>query len=145
MATYTIERATYPPQKELAKFLDDQLPVLFERFGQPYEKEKFDLKLMCEKGLFLYCIRNRRVTGIHISFLYPSVMNANFRVLSQQVFYVKPGSGRTAYHLFKNFIDIGKLEANHIITMLTSFSNIKPESLEKFGFKELETLYRLEV
>jgi hypothetical protein len=52
---------------------------------------------------------------------------------------------KAAYLLFKDFIDFGKSNANHIITMICKITNIKPESLLKLGFTEMETLYRLEI
>ena len=45
----------------------------------------------------------------------------------------------------KALFAFGDCEADHIITMLTSRTNIKPCTLESKGFKMLEVLYRLEV
>ena len=101
--------------------------------------------MFAERAIFLICRRDGEVRGTMIAFLTKSPFDPSIKILQQQHFYVKPDSGRTAYHLFKKFIDIGKTEANHIITMLTSQTNIKPETLERLGFKEMETLYRMEV
>ena len=141
---YTIKRyRNYT--KELAIFLHEHIPKISKKFGDKFDHTNRDDFRLFEKGIFLVCERDGEIQGIHISFLLHSVFDHNTRILQQQLFYCKEGSGRAAYHLFKKFIDIGKQEANHIITMLTSQTNIKPETLRKMGFNELETLYRLEV
>jgi len=144
MTAYTIERHNVPT-KELEDFVRAEGPELYKRFGQTFSFDSMDLKVMMDRGLFLVCKRNGEIRGWMIAFLTKSPLDTNIKILQQQSFFVIPDSGRTAYHLFKKFIDIGKEEADHIITMLTSQTNIKPETLNKLGFKELETLYRLEV
>lgn len=144
MTTYTVKRYE-DYTKELAVFLGNEIPKISKLFDNKFDwKNRDDFRLF-RKGIFLVCERDEEIVGIHISFLVKSVFDENTRILQQQLFYCKEGSGRAAYYLFKKFIDIGKQEANHIITMLTSQTNIKPETLRKMGFKELETLYRLEV
>ena len=100
---------------------------------------------MIEMGIFLIGRKHGKICGFHVSWLNNSSLDVRIKILQQQIFYVKPDSGRMAYHLFKKFIDIGKSEANHIITMLTIHSNIKPETLKSWGFTEMETLYRMEI
>jgi hypothetical protein len=94
---------------------------------------------------FYICRRDGEVTGHLICYVFTSPLDVKVKILYQLAFYAKPDSGRTAWHLFQKFIDIGKKEANHIITMLTSQTNIKPSTLKNLGFEEVETLYRLEV
>ena len=142
---YTIERIKLPIPKDVELFLEQEVPKISKMF-----KDKFNFKnrndfILFDKAVFLVGKRNGEVTGIFVAFLYPSVFDSETKMLQQQLFYVKPDSGRTAFHLFKKFIDIGRLEADHIITTLTSQTNIKPETLEKMGFEKLETLYRMEV
>lgn len=144
MITYIIERHN-SPTKELCDFIVAEAPELNKRFGSKFNYKRCDLNYMTERGIFLVCKRDGEIRGWLIAFKTKSVFDTDVTILQQQSLFVKPDSGRTAYHLFKKFIDIGKEEADHIITMLTSQTNIKPESLEKLGFKELETLYRLEV
>ena len=144
MTTYTIKRyKNYT--KELAVFLGEHIPKISKLYDDKFDHRNRDDFMLFDKGIFLVCERDGEIVGIHISFLSRSVFDDNTKILRQQLFYVKPGSGRAAYHLFKKFIDIGRHEANHIITMLTSHTNIKPETLSRWGFKELETLYGLEV
>lgn len=142
--TYTIKKAeslTY----DLGLFLAEEVPKLSRLYGSKFNYFNCDIDKLIDKGYFYYCERDGEITGIHVSYLGSSPFDPERKILRQLLFYVKPNSGRTAYHLFKNFIDIGKQNANHIITMLTSHTNIKPETLHKFGFGELETLYRMEV
>lgn len=143
MKTYTIERQT-EYDGDFVNFLLEEVPNISNMFGNKFDFVNAKLDQMLEKGVLLVCKINGKIVGVHLSYLIESVFDKNCRILQQQLFYVKPGSGRAAYYLFKKFIDIGKQEANHIITMLTSQTNIKPQTLEKIGFKELETLYRME-
>lgn len=141
---YHVERIqTY--EKDLKDFLIEETPKISEMFGNTFNPERAALGVMIEKGIFLVGRRNGEIKGIHISWLTSSALDINVKILQQQLFYVKPDSGRMAYYLFNKFIDIGKSEANHIITMLTRNTNIKPTTLQNLGFKELEVLYRLEV
>ena len=139
-----IERITEPTE-ELLKFLRVEMPLLSEKFGNKFNPHKCALGVMIEKGVFLVGRYKGEIRGIMIAWLYKSPLDIDTTILQQQLFYVKPDSGRTAFLLFHKFIDIGKNEANHIITMLTSHSNIKSSTLRRWGFKELETLYRMEV
>lgn len=144
MTTYTIERVT-ELHCDLELFILENAPQLNEQFGNKFDFRNANYKLMMKRGLFLVCKRNGEIRGWMIAFKSKSVFDTNVTILQQQSFYVKPDSGRTAYHLFKKFIDIGREEADHIITMLTSQTNIKPQTLKRMGFNEVETLYRLEV
>lgn len=144
MTTYTIERVlTY--KDDLRLFLECEMPELSKRFGNKFNHEMAIVKYMIEKGIVFVGKRNGEIRGLHISWLYKSPLDITVKILHQQLFYVKPDSGRMSFHLFNKFIDFGKSEANHIITMLTSETNIKSETLNKYGFKELETLYRMEI
>ena len=148
MTTYTIERLETLEQfkdSEVRAFLEEILPEYSARFGDKFNYAKANVRRMVERGLFLICRRNGTITGMLVAFKSRHVFDADVTLLRQQLLYAKPNSGRTAYWLFKKFIDIGKAEADHIITMITSQTNIKPSTLERLGFEELETLYRMEV
>lgn len=147
MMKYTIERIRnhYHFTKDFYEFLDESVPNISKMFGDKFNIHNTVYESFALKGLVLICRRNGEIRGMMIASLFVSPFDSATIILQQQLFYVKPDSGRTAYHLFQEFLDIGKAKANHIITMLTSQTNIKPETLEKMGFKELETLYRLEV
>lgn len=144
MSNYMIEQVT-EYNKDLQTFLKSEVPNISKMFGDKFNFNSCALGRMLSRGIFLVCKRNGEITGILVAFLSPSIFDVETKILQQQLFYVKPDSGRTAFHLFKKFIDIGRSKADHIITMLTSQTNIKSQTLENMGFKELETLYRLEV
>lgn len=144
---YTIERIHKAEQftPEIKKFLKEEVPNISKLFGDKYNYNNCIQHAFAQAGILLFCRRGNEITGLMIAFLNRSPFDHKILILQQQLFYVKQHSGRTAYHLFKKFIDIGRSEANHIITMITSQTNIKSVTLERMGFKELEVLYRLEV
>lgn len=144
--TYTIERVSKPEdfKEDVKEFLRKEVPKISEIFNNPFNYNNCSPFLMAKDLIVLFCRRDGEITGIMVSAFFPNYFDMKIKILQQILFYVKPDSGRTAYYLFNKFIDIGKAEANHIITMLTRHTNIKPSTLEKMGFKELETLYRLE-
>lgn len=145
--TYTIDRLCNLESftKEVMEFFEKEAPTITELFDGKLNYKNADLLHIAKNSHFLICRRNGEIRGYLIAALLSTPLDRKKRILQQVSFYVKPNSGRTAYHLFHKFIDIGNNEADHVITMLTSKSNIKPSSLEKLGFKELETLYRLEI
>jgi len=147
MTTYTVKRlnSILCLDDNIIKFLNEEIPNISKLFDDKFDFNNCVIEGLIRAGYFLVVKRNGETTGLHVSFLSKSPFDFNCRILTQQLFYVKPESGRSAYHLFKKFIDIGKSEADHIITMLTSQTNIKPETLNNMGFSELETLYRMEV
>ncbi len=130
---------------DIMKFLVAEVPKINEMFGGDFDYSGFPLSAFAENAYFLVIRRNEEVTGIMLASICGSLFDKNFKILQQELFYVKPDSGRSAYYLFQKFIDIGRLKANHIITMLTSQTNIKPSTLVKLGFKQTEVLYTLEV
>lgn len=145
--TYTLEQlnrfTVY--QDDVLRYLTSAGPDISKLFGNKLNWKNFPADKIADHGIFLVCRRNGEIRGHLIGNLFPSPLDPEVKILSQISFYVKPDSGRTAYHLFHKFIDIGKEQANHIITMLTSHTNIKPSTLENLGFKEIETLYRMEI
>lgn len=147
MTTYTIERVSKPEEftKDFKKFLLEEVPKISETFDNAFDHNNCSPFYMATKMIVLVCRRDGEVRGFLVCSLSNHPFDIKIKILHQLIFYVKPDSGRTAYHLFNKFIDIGKTHANHIITMLTKHTNIKPTTLEKLGFKELETLYRMEI
>lgn len=148
MTTYSIEQLTEETlykYDEVKKYLYEVAPVLAELFGNKFDWKKTPIPLLVKHYQFYICRRDGHVTGHLICHIYTSPLDVTKKILYQVSLYAKPDSGRTAWHLFQKFIDIGKKDANHIITMLTSQTNIKPSTLENMGFKEIETLYRMEI
>lgn len=146
--TYTIDRLSIFEiygDTDVVAYIKEVAPIISERFGNKFNYKNIDMVDMVENKIFLICRRNEKITGHLICFLTYNSLDPEVKILRQLAFYAKPDSGRTAYHLFQKFIDIGKKQANHIITNLTSQTNIKSSTLENYGFKELETLYRMEI
>ena len=146
MTTYTIERAEYNEYDgELVRYILEMSPQLSELFGGALDFRATDYKYLLTECNFMVCKKDGKIVGHLISHLGGTPLDKNIKILRAISFHVRPNNSRAAYLLFNNFIDIGKDQANHIITALTSHSNIKPQTLEKYGFKELETLYRMEI
>lgn len=144
MTTYTIEQIT-KADDEFIEYFYEVGPELSKKFGNAFDWKYCPIHVMIDRYIFLVCKRNGKITGHMICNLFTSPLDITVKILYQVSFHAKPDSGRTAYHLFQKFLDIGKTRANHVITQLTSQTNIKPATLEKMGFKEMETLYRLEI
>lgn len=144
MTTYTIERMS-DYTLELHAFLKNEMPMLAQTFGNKFNPANAMIRHLIDRSYFLVGKRNGEIRGIHSSWLSKSPLDGDIKLLQQQIFYVKPDSGRMTYHLFKKFIDIGKAEADHIITMLTKHTNIKPSTLKSLGFEELEVMYIMEI
>ena len=142
--TYTIEKIKATPS---AKFIEFAIEVAKEsqlKYKTKYAWGRFDFENYSKTGCVLACKRNDQYVGLMIFRLGRSIFDSDVRILSQDLLYAKPGT-RAAYYLMKEFIDFGKRNADHIITMIAEHTNIKPKSLEKLGFKKLETMYRIEV
>lgn len=145
--TYTIDTLSRFEDftKEVEDFFKEEAPKISKLFDNKLDYKNCPIYRLAQECIFLVCRRNGEIRGYLICYIFNSPLDPKVKILYQLSFYVKPDSGRTAYHLFQKFIDIGRHQANHIITMLTSHTNIKPSTLENLGFKELETLYRMEI
>lgn len=102
---------------------------------------RLDILYMIVNEHIFMCFRDDKPVGFLYATSFNSIFTSDIRILMQQALYAEPGS-RGAYLLLKHFLDFGKLTADHVITMVNPFTNIKSSSLEKMGFKTLETLYR---
>lgn len=118
---------------------------LNEKYDNRYDWKNFDLYNHLARGNYLaICYRDKEPVGFLFASFYKSFFEPNLVILQQNTLFCLPNT-RGANLLMKDFIDFGKANANHVITMIGRESNIKPRSLENLGFKELETLYLLEV
>jgi hypothetical protein len=147
MTSYTIEQLNRETVNnfDVVKYLYDECPKISAMFDNKLNFRNCPVRELAEHYIFLICRRNEEIRGHLICNLSINPLDLKVKTLYQLSFYVKPESGRTAYHLFQKFIDIGKTHANHIITMLTSHTNIKSSTLENMGFEEIETQYRMVV
>lgn len=143
--TYAIEKLDKYTvhDDEVVKYLWEVGSHLSHLFGGHLDWNSTPYELLAEHRQFYICRRNGEITGHLICHIYRSPLDVTKKILYQTSLHAKPDSGRTAWHLFQKFIDIGRKDANHIITMLTSQTNIKPSTLENMGFEKLETLYRM--
>lgn len=132
---------------QLASFFVIEAQKLSESVDGRFNGGKaFDFLSYARGSYLLVIYRNNEPVGVSLSRLYPSIFDERTRILKQDLIYVKPNSGRAAYLLMQQFIAFGKKNADHILTSKQYVgTNMKPRSLEKLGFKEVETLYRLEV
>lgn len=144
---YTIEQVNAETvwSPDVRSYILEEFPKISELFGNKLDYKNCPVERLASDCIFLVCRRNGEIRGHLICYLFNSPLDSKVKILYQLSFYVKPDSGRTAYYLFQKFIDIGKDQANHIITMLTSQTNIKPSTLNNLGFEEVETLYRMEI
>ena len=113
-------------------------------YGDKFNWKKFNIVEFAQRHRIMICRRNDEPIGFMLSRLGPSVFDPDFIILSQTLLYGEPGT-RAAYLLMQDFIDFGKKNANHIITVLNTKTNIKRQSLEKLGFVKCEEQYRIEV
>ena len=84
--------------------------------------------------------------GLMMASLTRSVFDSDKILLRQDLLWVPKGGGfGVSRRLLQDFIDFGRLNADHILTTRSRATNIKGRSLERLGFCELETFYRMEV
>lgn len=114
------------------------------KFNNKFNPQSFDLFDYVKYNRFVVCYRDEKPVGVMLSRFYSSIFDSNTKILMQDLLYTEPGT-RAAKLLFDEFLDFGKKNANHVITMLTDKTNIKRSTLEKIGFNKLEELYRMEI
>jgi len=140
--TYTVKRLRHLGTGD-ENFLAAMATKNNEAYGNPYDWYDFDFQNFCDKHVAFMCYRDDVPVGIIAGRFGTSVFDPGLKVLRQTVFWTVPGT-RAVKLLLEEFIDFGKSNADHILTSIGTETNLKPESLEKLGFKKLETLYRLE-
>lgn len=138
--------------KKLEEFELDQYFPFFKSvarkvwlmYGKKFRYERFRIRSFTDCHHLVICLRDAEPVGVLLYRLYPSIFDDETRIVYQDLLYAEPGT-RAAYHLLHHLIDFTRHNADHLIVMTTPYANIKGESLERLGFKKLETLYRLEV
>jgi len=130
--------------EKIHKFLHESTLKLMQIRNNDFpDADKIDfLRIIVQEHLFI-CFRNEEPIGFLYASEFTSIFTKKVRILMQQSLYAQPQT-RAAYLLLNHFLDFGKSRVDHVITMLTPHTNIKPSSLEKMGFTEIETLYRWE-
>lgn len=130
--------------EETIKFLESSAEYLSNKYGTFKGWRDFDFDSYFKNGWLLVCKRDDKLIGFMLIRLYKSVFDNKTVLLRHDVLYGLNGT-RAAYYLFKAYLDFGKKNADHILGTLGEHTNIKPSTLEKLGFKKLDTIYRLEV
>jgi hypothetical protein len=125
-------------------FIYDSADKVNQIYGNKFQWEQFKIIFFAENHRLTICYRDQKPVGFMAATLIKSFFDANCVLLRQELLFALPNS-RAANLLLKDFIDFGKLNANHILTTIGKKTNIKPKSLERLGFEELEVRYRLEV
>ena len=117
-----------------------------ECFGNVFNIRNFDIERYLENpnASVVVAWKGKEVVGCYLARLVRNVFDDECVMLTQDLIYVRPGHPKAARLLFQDLVAFGKENANHVITCVTSQTNISERSLEKRGFKKLETLYRLE-
>lgn len=144
---YTIERLRKFEDfdKEMVEFLLSEGVALSKITGQKFNWRNFNALDYARNAIFWVARRDGAPVGMLLARLYGSVFDNQTKILFQDLLYVKPGNRKAAFLLFQQYIDFGKLNANHILTAAHDGTNIKARSFARLGFKKMEVVYRLEI
>lgn len=145
--TYTVRLvsgAKIAGDEKLKWYIENAAAECNIRYGSEFDWYDFDLENYATTQPLFVCFRDEEPVGFLGASLTTSVFDKNLRILKQLLLYATPGT-RASFHLLKAYIDFGKNNADHILTVIGSETNIKPQSIERLGFKKLETTYRIEV
>lgn len=141
---YIIKRiGTGDLDPKLIQFIGEAGKKLNQQYDQNYDYNHFPIREFVKKHYLCVCYRDGSPVGFLAASLFSSFFDSKCRILYQNLLYSLPNT-RATYFLLRDFIDFGRLHANHIITVIAEKSNIKPQSLIKLGFKKLEESYRME-
>lgn len=129
--------------RHVLEFAED-LHQKYSEFGFNWKEFPFKKFADHDRGLFLMCFENGKPVGMMMASYSTAFFDSSIKTLTQQTLYSKPGS-RASKLLLETFIDIGRKSADRIFTCIGKQTNIKPSSLERMGFVEMDTLYRMEI
>ncbi len=129
---------------ELFQFVRTGAEVLGVVYDNTFNYENFPIMSYIKSHRFVVCFRGLKPVGFMLSRFFPSLFDPTVKILFQDSLFALPGT-RAAKYLMMEFVDFGKSNADHIVSMIGLKTNIKRQTLEKLGFKELETLYRMEI
>lgn len=129
--------------EETLRFLRDALYEAGQMYELPFDSSKFDIKKYADKGRLVVCFRDDVPVGFMMSHLVQSFWDSDIKILKQMLLWAVPKT-RAANLLFKEFIDFGRLHADHIHTNLAVKTNISHRTLDRLGFVPFEVVYVLE-
>ncbi len=146
MENYTVEKITgnYDISEEMEKFFHDFGMSHYKNLNLRYDVRNLTVENYIKVGHVWFCFRNNKPVGFMLATMGPVSLDLNYIALRQTFLYALPGT-RGAHHLLKEFVDFGKRHANDVIITVGKYTNLKSRSLERLGFGEWETIYKLEV
>jgi hypothetical protein len=146
MSAYTIERLTSLNQidVELSQFLIEHAERVSRMYGSIFDWRQFDFITYMKHANFWLCRRHGHPVGVMLARLYPSIFDPSIKILMQDLLYVRPGYPKATHLLMRQFVDFGRLNANHIFTMTAEKTNIKSRSMARLGFRQSEILYMMD-
>lgn len=152
MKRWKLNTVIYEVKKMSSKDFDEDLLNWFFNCGDAvniaYEKgynfRSFDLATFSDHQHIWLCLKDSKPVGFLIATITRNFFDHGKTHLIQNLLFAIPNT-RAAYLLFKEFIDFGKVNVNYIDCAIGRYTNVKPETLFKMGFTEVETLYRMEV
>ena len=142
---YTIKKSNQENfHRQDLQFVIEGFRTLSEKFQESYNWQNFRIMRFLESQHLWICYRHGDPCGFLMATLGKNFFDSETIMLKQNLLFALPNT-KAAHLLFKEFIDFGKAHANHVLTTINSGTNIKPRTLERFGFHKLEELYRLEI
>lgn len=141
--TYTIERVTFETLKSEFEFFKTVAERVAEIFDGDFDWRNFNIVRYVDSQRMTLCRRNGIPVGVMLASKFISAFDSKKVILRQDLLWAKPGT-RAAWYLMVDFIDFGKSNADHLITMIGDETNVKRQTIEKLGFKKIEELYRME-
>lgn len=129
---------------EVVAFIYEGLKEGIKVYGDKFDVSGFRIVRFAEEHRLTVCFRDDVPVGFMMGCLSKSFFDENVIAFRQMALWSLPKT-RGAYLLLKDFIDFGKVNANHIICTIGTKTNIKPATLGKMGFEQLEVFYRMEI
>lgn len=141
---YTIEHVmSIDIDEALIEYIKSAGSKLNLMYGTNYKVlENFDLYRFADTNYLWVCKRDGQYVGFLAASRMVSFFDRDVVQLVQQLLYAEPGT-RASLLLLREFVDFGKRHADHVISVIGNKTNIKKRSLERLGFKELETVFLL--
>lgn len=117
--------------------------LVLEKNHPGFKWKNFNITKFLSYNYLNFCYRDERPVGFLAASFSRSFFDSDIVTLRQNLLYSLPNT-RASLLLLKDFIDFGKVNANHVITTIGPWTNIKRQSLEKLGFSKLEETFRME-
>lgn len=146
MEIYTVRKITghYDIDNDMLYFFYKCAESHSENLGLKYDIDNFSLEDYARLNQVWFCFKDGKPVGFMLAVMGPASLDSNYIVLRQTFLYALPGT-RGASYLLKEFVDFGKRHANDVLITVGKYTNLKPRSLQRLGFGEWETIYKLEV